>query len=186
MPQLQTERLILTPFTLERVWASLLDRAELARLLRARVPDEWPLPDVQEILSLVLQSRQQDPASARWSALLIHRADRVLIGDIGFKGDPDASGTVEIGYGVVPAYRRQGYTTEAARAMITWAFSQPGVTQVAADCLPDNIGSIRVLEKLGLRRTGTRDSDEGLLLTWAVGKATWQKVPAAPLWERGG
>ncbi len=169
MLHLQTGRLTLVPFTLERVRAAVYDRAALARLLNAHVPDEWPNPDLGEILPMILEARLKDPAEAAWSALILHTADRALIGDIGFKGGPDAEGTVEIGYGIIPSYRGQGYASEAAQAMIAWAFAQPGVRRVTAECLADNAGSIRVLEKVGMRRTGTKDSEEGQLITWETG-----------------
>ena len=69
---------------------------------------------------------------------------------------------VEIGYGITPSYRRQGYASEAARAMIAWAFSCPDVKRVTAECLEDNTGSIRVLENAGMQRTG----QEGDMLRW--------------------
>jgi RimJ/RimL family protein N-acetyltransferase len=41
------------------------------------------------------------------------RATGMVIGDIGFRGPPDAAGIVEIGYSVVAGRRRRGYATEA-------------------------------------------------------------------------
>lgn len=168
MPALQTHRLTITPFTLARVEAALHDRPTLARDLDATVPDEWPNPDIAEILPMILEGRRHDPAAALWSGLIIHRADRTLIGDIGFLGPPGLSGVVEIGYGLIPAYRGRGLATEAARAMVAWAFTQPGVRRVIADCLADNPASARVLEKVGFARAGSRHTEEGLLLMWAI------------------
>jgi len=74
----------------------------------------------------------------------------------------DGTGTVEIGYGVVPAYQGQGYATEAAGAVVDGALHRPGVARVVACCLRDNAASRRVLEKLGLRQVGT----DGALLAW--------------------
>ena len=53
-------------------------------------------------------------------------------GLIGFKGFPDANGEAEIGFGIDPACQGQGYTTEAARAMIAWAFQEPACQAVVA------------------------------------------------------
>jgi ribosomal-protein-alanine N-acetyltransferase len=44
-----------------------------------------------------------------------------LIGRLGFKGKPE-HGAVEIGYGIVPAHRQQGYATEAGQVLIARAF----------------------------------------------------------------
>ena len=100
-----------------------------------------------------------------WRFYLIMRtADRAIIGDAGFKGPPDREGTIEIAYGVVPDYRRQGYAFEAAQALVNWAFSRPEVVGIIARCDDDNVGSIRILEKLGMRRTGIMDR----VLLWQV------------------
>lgn len=53
-----------------------------------------------------------------------------------------------IGYGVLPAYRRQGYATEILRQGLVIAHSQ-GVERVLVTCLDDNIASARVIEKCG-------------------------------------
>ncbi len=73
-------------------------------------------------------------------------------GMIGFKGCPDQNGEVEIGYGIDPAYRNLGYTTEAVRGMIRWAFGDPRCLRIIApDTLRSNLASNRVLEKVGMQ-----------------------------------
>ncbi len=49
-------------------------------------------------------------------------------------------------------YWNRGYTTEAARAMIDYAFGTLGVRRLTATCDPENVGSWRVMEKCGMRR----------------------------------
>jgi RimJ/RimL family protein N-acetyltransferase len=48
-----------------------------------------------------------------------------------------------------------GYATEAARAIVAWAFSVPSIRRVWATCDTENLASARVLEKVGLEREGT-------------------------------
>ena len=62
--------------------------------------------------------------------------------------DPDA---LELGFRLRRAAWGKGYATEAARALIRWAFDVVGVARVAAVTYQDNIASQRVLDKLGLR-----------------------------------
>lgn len=72
-------------------------------------------------------------------------------GMIGFKGFPDRNGEVEIGYGIDPAYRNQGYTTEAALGLIRWAFGDPRCRRIIApNTLRSNPASNRVLAKIGM------------------------------------
>lgn len=73
-------------------------------------------------------------------------------GLVGFKGYPNAYGEAEIGYGMDPAYRNKGYTTEAVRSLIAWAFEEPDCCAVTAQVASrDNLPSIRILEKMGMR-----------------------------------
>ncbi|WP_319003535.1 GNAT family N-acetyltransferase [Bacillus shivajii] len=76
-----------------------------------------------------------------------------MIGDIGFKGKPNSSNTIEVGYGIIPSVQNKGYATEAVKEIINWAFSFSNVKKVVAECEYDNIASIKVLEKLHMTRT---------------------------------
>ena len=163
MLTVQTGRmeLVACPAQVARAVFSSQRRAEA--LLGVRVHEGWPGPDVRAYLPLYAQYLESDPTWLGWGIwLMVHRGDQMVIGDAGFKGKPDRSGTVDIGYGVVEPYRQQGYAYEAAAALRDWAFGQPGVKRLTGDCLPENTGSARILEKLGMRRIGT--SESGLLL----------------------
>ncbi len=92
----------------------------------------------------------------------------VAMGQMGTKGPPDETGTVDIGYGMNPAYEGRGYMTEAVQGFAGWLLAQPDVKRVTADCLSTNTASVRVLEKAGFVRLGERyDADEGgVLILW--------------------
>lgn len=93
------------------------------------------------------------PAHCAWYTywLLEVRAENFGAGLAGFKGFPDARGEAEIGYGIDPAYQGRGYTTEAARALVGWAFEEPACLAVTARGVqPANIASQRVLAKVGM------------------------------------
>jgi RimJ/RimL family protein N-acetyltransferase len=163
MVQIQTSRLRLAPCTVAAAQAAMSDRAALEAQLGARVPDAWPAQDLRDFLPVYARIVDEQAAAQGWGIwLMLAPAERSLVGDIGFKGPPDDLRTLEIGYSVLPAFQGRGYATEAARALIAWGFAQPGVRRVVANCLAGNAGSIRVLEKAGMRLTG-RDRDS---LTW--------------------
>jgi ribosomal-protein-alanine N-acetyltransferase len=158
---LPTRRLVLVPCSVQMAQAALRDRDGLESRLGAQVPQEWPGQDLREFLPLYAWQLQADPALLGWGIwLMIHAAKRTVIGDAGFKGKPGSEGTVEIGYSVLPAYRGQGFATEAARALVDWALAQRDVRGIIAECSPDNAASIRVLEKLDMQR---READGGML-----------------------
>ena len=75
------------------------------------------------------------------------------MGNAGFKGQPSLGGC-EIGYSLLPVYEGYGYATEAAQALINWAFQHPAVNRVSAETLPELASSIRVMEKCGMRHVG--------------------------------
>jgi RimJ/RimL family protein N-acetyltransferase len=58
---------------------------------------------------------------------------------------------VDLGYAIRPAYFGQGYTLEAAQAVLALARDRFGITRVLAITAPANTHSINVLAQLGLR-----------------------------------
>jgi RimJ/RimL family protein N-acetyltransferase len=63
---------------------------------------------------------------------------------------PEAFRTV-IGWHYSHQYRNQGYATEAARELLRIGFEIGKVSEIYADCFEENIASIRVMQKLGMR-----------------------------------
>lgn len=84
---------------------------------------------------------------------ITRKADGQAIGGIGFKGQP-SGGRAEIGYGLAPSARGQGYAAEALTAILTVA-ADHGLSRVVADTDKDNIASQRTLERAGFRQSGT-------------------------------
>ena len=58
----------------------------------------------------------------------------------------------EIGWSVHPAAQGRGYATESSREMLRLGFEELGLHRIWADSDPRNAASIRVMEKLGMRR----------------------------------
>jgi RimJ/RimL family protein N-acetyltransferase len=92
---------------------------------------------------------EEFPWHTYWLAVV--KEESFGAGLIGFKGVPNAQGEVEIGYGIDADHRCKGYTTEAAKALIEWAFEQPSCQAVTAWSDRGNRASARVLEKVGMK-----------------------------------
>lgn len=105
---------------------------------------------------------------------IIHRAENVLIGTCGFPGPPDSNGVAEIAYGIAPAYQGRGYATEAAKALIDFAISDPRVKMICAHTLAEESASISVLKKCGLTKVGDAIDSENGLKVWR-----WEKPAEA-------
>jgi len=94
---------------------------------------------------------------------LVHRDSGAVVGTCSFKGPP-AAGVVEIAYGVSPDQQGKGYATEAAQALVAYAFSFGEVRVLRAHTLPDATASTRVLAKCGFRHVGdVIDPEDGLV-----------------------
>ncbi|WP_082232937.1 GNAT family N-acetyltransferase [Halobacillus massiliensis] len=88
---------------------------------------------------------------------VINQDPNSVIGDAGFKGKPNDQKVVEIGYGINPDAQNNGFATEAVNGIKDWAFASGKVNKIVAECSLENIASIRVLEKLGMRRTFSKE-----------------------------
>jgi ribosomal-protein-alanine N-acetyltransferase len=148
--ELQTERLKIVPCTDE--------------LLSTISTEEY---EIGPHITMFLEKLREDSTQFGWGVwLVINKENNTIIGDIGFKGKPNSENTVEVGYGIIPSAQNKGYATEAVKEIINWAFTNDDVDKVVAECLHDNIPSIKVLEKLNMNKIGTVND----MLKWELKK----------------
>lgn len=167
----ETSRLLLVPLTREVLETRLTQDNFTAPVptpagpLEVHYPSAWP-GDLFPLFPHRLATF--DPAREDWSATLVERTTLTAIGQMGAKGQPDARGDLEIGYGLNPEAWGQGYATEAVGALVTALLARPDVRRVTAQTATHNPASARVLEKLGFGRVGTAwDEEDGDLIVWA-------------------
>ncbi len=90
-----------------------------------------------------------------WLAIVIARRDDYrMLGMLALRITLIANQTVEIGYRLHPDHQRQGITFEACHRLLTWMFRSIRVRKVIAHCVPENVASWRLMEKLGMQREG--------------------------------
>ncbi|WP_040207438.1 GNAT family N-acetyltransferase [Neobacillus jeddahensis] len=78
-----------------------------------------------------------------------------LIGSIGlYKVERGPAQSCIVGYVLDKAQNGKGYMTETLRLLVDYAFSELKLHRLEAGVKPDNLGSIRVLEKGGFRKEG--------------------------------
>lgn len=148
--ELQTERLKIVPCTYD--------------LLSTISTEEY---EIGPHITSHLEDLKEDPTLLGWGVWLVFtKEENAIIGDIGFKGKPDLENTVEIGYGFAPSAQNNGFATEAVKELIKWTFSFDNVHKIIAECLMNNVPSIRVLEKLQMNRT----ESESNMLRWELKK----------------
>ncbi|MFZ5831519.1 MAG: GNAT family N-acetyltransferase [Planctomycetota bacterium] len=157
---LNTDRLRLVPISLRLLHAEQAGVRELAAALTAEIPESWP-PEHWEphVLEYLVRQLAETPRAAEWPAFYFllrgndGNADR-LIGCAGFATPPDDSGSVEMGYGLLPEFQGRGLAGEGCRAMVEYAFSHSEVERLLIHTLPDLAPSIRLAERLGFRFDG--------------------------------
>ena len=81
-----------------------------------------------------------------------------MVGHVGFHSPPGpnylrdiAPNGVEIGYSVFAPFRRRGYATASAAALIEWASREHGVSDFVASIAHDNLASQRVAARVGFK-----------------------------------
>ena len=119
-------------------------------------------------------ARSREEVSASLDRMLLHwdrheiglfsvvrTADEQLLGRVGFllwdeerwvnamHEDPQGPTETELGWTLGHAHWNQGYATEGALACRDWALGERGLTRLVSVIAPDNVGSIRVAEKIG-------------------------------------
>jgi ribosomal-protein-alanine N-acetyltransferase len=89
-----------------------------------------------------------------YNLAIVRRADARVIGSIGFGESsryPPGTGQFGVGYALARDAWGQGYATEALRAAIDHCFDALGARRVSAWCWAENVASVRVMEKAGMR-----------------------------------
>lgn len=168
---IKTQRLRLVSFDLPAMLATRAgDRAAVEQLLDCALAPGWPSDGVVDHQLPGQISAYEHGTPVKWlGRLIVLNEGPMVIGVINLKGAPDVDGRVEIGYEVQGGYRRRGYASEAAKALIDWCFQQPEVKAVRARTLRQNEPSQQMLQQLGFTRLGPqRDPTLGEMIVWEV------------------
>jgi [ribosomal protein S5]-alanine N-acetyltransferase len=169
-PDILTPRLELIAITLEMIRAGFAKSPDFANLVNAELPTDWPPADWDDdAYEYVVDKMTRYPNSHGWGRYIALKPAqgerRILIGTCGATLPIELNDDPEIGYGILPAYQRCGYATEAVAALIAWIFSHPHVRSVNAQTFPHLEPSLRVLAKSGFQFVGPGPGpEEGTIL----------------------
>ena len=150
-PSITTERLRLRPVTetdIDFVF-KLFSRTETN--LYSEYPDIKSLKEAEE-----MYVRYMKPGSDTHFRVIIElNSTTESIGTIGFYNYITDYRRVEMGYDLLKEYWGQGYMSEAVQAIIKYGFEELGLVRIEATVDPENIRSIKVLERNGFKHEGT-------------------------------
>jgi RimJ/RimL family protein N-acetyltransferase len=162
MRTLETDRLIIRAFTLEdgETYSRLLDAAFGTGAYGAD-EEKRVMFEYQVAADAGLALLHQPPYGDR---AIVLRSAGEIVGSVGFAPclmpfgqlpsfEPSTRFTSEIGlfWALFPDHQNHGYATEAAAAMVAYAFAQLRLRRIVATTEHDNTRSINVMRRLGMR-----------------------------------
>lgn len=152
--RLETARLIIRSFEPEdaEAWVALFDDPDVTRYLPA-----GPKPTADTFLTALERRRslERDRGFSVWA--VERKSSHAFIGQCGLYPAEGKGPEIEIAYHYQKACWGKGYATEAATAVLDYAFLHTDLDHVIGFVMPPNIGSYRVLEKAGMRFVGDVD-----------------------------
>lgn len=151
IPVLETERVILRPLRAE-------DREDM--FAYASDPEvtryvSWyahqTLEDTDEFINHVLKNYAEGQL-APWA--IEDRESGKMIGTAGYLGWNLRHFRGEVGYALARPYWNRGIVTEAMGPVMQFGWDEMKLIRIESRCIPENIGSARVMEKLGMQYEG--------------------------------
>lgn len=153
MESLETRRLLLRRFrtTDAAAYAAYRSDEMTAKYQSWVVP--YPLDRAQADVDA--HAAMDGPIDDAWFGLAITDAvTETVVGDVVMQLSWKCR-SAEVGYTLDPAHRGHGYATEALTKVIEYLFDDRGVTRIHAALHPENVASMRVLERCGFVYEGT-------------------------------
>jgi ribosomal-protein-alanine N-acetyltransferase len=162
--EITTERLILREFK-ESDWPDVLAYQSDPLYLRYYHWTDRTPEAVQEFVRMFLANQEQQPRIKFQLAVTLKSSQR-LIGNCGIRMKAADAHEGDIGYELSPKHWGHGYATEAARAIVEFGFTQLGLHRIWSWCIAENVGSARVLQKLGMQAEGRLRENEYFKGRW--------------------
>ena len=162
---LRTERLLLRPFRSDDLDAlhAIHSNEGNARWL---YHEPRTLAETRELLALKVAGAALRAEGEWLSAAAVLREGGQVVADVSLLWQSEVHRQGEIGIVVHPDRHGKGYAAEAARPLLAFAFETLGLHRVVGRLEPRNVGSARVLEKLGMRREAHLVENEWVKGEW--------------------
>jgi RimJ/RimL family protein N-acetyltransferase len=148
---IETERLRIrayAPGDLEDV-LGMFGREDVSRYLN------WEPMDRDRATALLerrLRQASMEKEGEGLGLVLEERSSGRFVGEVILRWLSEESRQGEIGWSLHPDAQGKGYATEAARELLRLGFDELGLHRIIAECDPRNEASIRIMERLGMRR----------------------------------
>jgi ribosomal-protein-alanine N-acetyltransferase len=144
-----TDRLLIRDFTHDD-WLEVHTYASDPEVAKFMIWGPNNEEETKGFINSTIEMQQREPRVDFECAVILQETDQ-FIGGCGLRKEGMIG---EIGYCFNPHYWRKGYASEAASALIYYGFKELALHRIFATCRPDNIGSAKVMEKVGMQREG--------------------------------
>ncbi|MEV6569259.1 GNAT family N-acetyltransferase [Streptomyces kronopolitis] len=181
---LTTERLVLRPFEPSDAPAvhAACQEPDIQRW--TSVPSPYGVEHAEQFAGTVVPEGWREDTTYHFA--VVSRADGSLVGAMGLVRlarlrTPERQ--AELGYWTAREHRGRGYTVEAARAMLRWAFRDLGVERLEWHAEAGNEGSRAVARSLGFQMEGTLRAQlvrEGIRRDVWIGSLLRSDLPGEP------
>lgn len=159
---LETERLILRNFSLDDA-ALIYELNKDPDVTRYTGDPVTSIEQAEKILRETILPQYTNYNHGRWVVLV--KPGLEFIGWCGLKARPERN-EIDLGYRFLKKSWGKGYATEAAIACLEYGFKSLGMKRIVGRAMPDNIASLKVLEKCGMRFICNEIVDEHSAITY--------------------
>jgi RimJ/RimL family protein N-acetyltransferase len=147
----RTQRLLLRPFTPRDLEAFMAMHSDPEIVRYVPYPPLTREEAEERLRSIATMTAIDDEAQNLRFAVVLPETDEV-IGDVGIWSSATDRLQADIGYVFNPRFHGQGYATEAVTELLRIGFQEAGLHRITANADARNAASIRVMEKIGMRR----------------------------------
>lgn len=147
--KLFTERLHIRPISI----ADKHDILEYRSDSEANKYQGWVPKNMHDVEEFIKNLAPQPNSQNTWFQLaIIEQKSNQLVGDIGIHFLESENKQVEIGFTLDKNYHGNGFANEALKCVIDYIFGELKKHRISASVDPNNIKSIRLLERIGFRK----------------------------------
>ncbi|BDI15364.1 putative N-acetyltransferase YnaD [Nostoc cf. commune SO-36] len=161
---LETNRLLMRDF-IETDWQAVFAYQSDPLYLRYSYWTHRTQKDVCKFIQIFIDQQKEQPRTKFQLAIILKEENR-LIGTCGIRVNDSEMQEADIGYELNSQYWGQGYATEAAQAILKFGFEELGMHRIWSWCVAENLASVRVLEKIGMRREDHLPEKELIKSRW--------------------
>jgi len=164
----ETDRLIILPLNYEQLDLYLQANGRLEKLLQLTDNGRIIAPDVKEMVINFTLPKIKKAGAANYLFytfwIVVEKTSKIIVAELGFKGEPNEKAEVEIGYGTMPGQRGKGFMTEAVGGIIEWARAQPAIKYILAETDEKNIASVKIVRKNNFQLI----KQKGKMIWWKI------------------